>query len=77
MYLNIFVIQAKEELSSWGVQLDHRLIQLQGRKLNPEKVLFRKNIIVASEEANWSREAVHENVMSAVSLLGEINAFLL
>jgi len=59
--------QALEELESWGLQLDTRMVDLQGRKLPPEKILFRKNTILANEEADWGRDAVKENVISAVS----------
>ena len=59
--------QAHEELESWGLQLDPKLTQVMGRHLAPEKILFRKSTVVANEEADWGRDAVKENVISAVS----------
>jgi len=60
--------KALEELESWGLRLDTRMVDLQGRKLPPEKILFRKNTILSNEEADWGRDAVKENVISAVPL---------
>ena len=60
-------MQAKEELESWGLRFAPDLVQLSGRKVNPEKVMFRKNTIVVNEEADWGRDAVKERVLSAVS----------
>lgn len=59
--------QAREELESWGLQLDPRMIQLEGRTLNPEKIMFKNSTQSAGPEADWSRHAVKEKVISAVS----------
>lgn len=45
------------------------MTDLVGRKLNIEKILFRKNTVLAGEDADWGRDAVRENVISAVSPL--------
>ena len=67
MECSISPVQAKEELESWGLRFAPELVQLSGRKVNPEKIMFRKNTIVVNEEADWGREAVKERVLSAVS----------
>ena len=53
----------------WGLQLDPQMIQLEGRTLNPEKIMFRHAVHSAGHEADWSRQAVKENVISAVHTL--------
>ena len=59
--------QARAELESWGFQLDPRMIQVEGRVLDREKILFGRNkSIVANEEADWGREAVKEQVITPV-----------
>ena len=67
MFLQPFALQAKEELESWGLRFAPDLVQLLGRKVNSEKIMFRKNTIIVNEEADWGRDAVKENVLSAVS----------
>ncbi len=60
-------VQARDELESWGFQLDPRMIQMNGRVLDREKILFGRNkSIVANEEADWGREAVKEHVITPV-----------
>ena len=59
--------QAAELLQSWGLNLDARMLDLQGRRLPPEKILFKNSSIVANMEADWSRECLKEHVISAVS----------
>eukprot|EP00731_Ephydatia_muelleri_P025692 Em0017g775a len=61
--------EASELLQSWGLILDSRMLDLQGRRLPPEKILFKNSSIVANMEADWSRECLKEHVISAVSLL--------
>ena len=45
------------------------MLDLQGRRLPPEKILFKNSSIVANMEADWSRECLKEHVISAVRLL--------
>uniref|UniRef100_UPI002DDDBD8F Piwi n=1 Tax=Ephydatia fluviatilis TaxID=31330 RepID=UPI002DDDBD8F len=61
--------EASELLHSWGLVLDSRMLDMQGRRLPPEKILFKHSSIVANMEADWSRECLKEHVISAVSLL--------
>lgn len=61
--------EASELLQSWGLILDSQMLDLQGRRLPPEKILFKNSSIVANMEADWSRECLKEHVISAVSLL--------
>lgn len=60
------VLQAAEELSSWGLELDTETIHMQGRRLNPQKILFNRKTVTASDEAEWSRDAVKECCISSV-----------
>lgn len=64
---HVSICQAREELENWGLQLDPRMVQLEGRTLNPEKIMFRNSTHLAGQEADWSRQAVKENVITAVS----------
>lgn len=59
--------EARNHLSRWGLHLEPAIVQVGGRKLNPEKVFFKKKFVV-SEEADWGRDSVKENVISAVTL---------
>ena len=43
------------------------MIQLEGRALPPEKIMFKNLCHSAGPEADWSRHAVKEHVISAVS----------
>ncbi len=43
------------------------MIQLEGRTLNPEKIMFKNCSQSAGQEADWSRHAVKEKVITAVS----------
>lgn len=43
------------------------MIQLDGRTLTQEKIMFKDVSHLAGLEADWSRHAVKENVISAVS----------
>ena len=45
------------------------MIQMEGRTLNPEKIMFKNTTQLAGQEADWSRHAVKEKVISAVSVL--------
>lgn len=45
------------------------MIQLEGRTNNPEKIMFRNASHSAGIEADWSRHAVKETVISAVSTI--------
>lgn len=67
MLMNCLCSQAREELDAWGLQLDPRMIQLEGRVLGQEKIMFRNATHPAGPEADWSHQAVKENVISAVS----------
>lgn len=46
--------------------MDPRMIQLEGRTLEPEKIIFKKATHSAGIEADWGRQAIKENVISAV-----------
>ncbi len=59
-------MQAKEELDSWGLQLDPRMIQLEGRQLPPENIMFRSSTQTSGLEADWGKYATKENVITAV-----------
>ncbi len=54
-------------MENWGFRIDPRMISLDGRILDHEKILFGRNrSIVANDEADWGREAVKENVITPV-----------
>ena len=63
--------KALEELHGWGLSLDSGLAQLSGdrsgRCLQSEKVLFNQRTVVAGDNADWSRDAVKEQQIVAVS----------
>ena len=65
---HFFFLQAKEELSSWGLALSPNMLQTTGRKLLSEKIHFKDNSIVAGLEADWNKELIKEHVISAVPL---------
>ncbi len=52
------------------------MLNVEGRKLPVEKILFRKNTVLAGEDADWGRDAVRENVISAVSWMQRLNSVL-
>lgn len=58
--------QAREELEKWGLRLNPQMVQLEGRTLNPEKIMFKSNAVSAGVEADWGRQVVKEHVISAV-----------
>ena len=62
-------MQARDELDNWGLKLDPSMIQLDGRLLNCENIMFRNATHSAGMEADWGRQAVKENVISAVSVM--------
>ena len=63
--------KAMEELDGWGLSLDSGLAQLSGdrsgRCLPSEKILFNQRNVVAGDDADWSRDAVKEQQIVAVS----------
>ena len=61
------VSQASKELSSWGLSLHPSVLETEGRRLPPEKILFEKNVITPNLDADWGRDVVREHVISAVS----------
>ncbi|KAL3877253.1 hypothetical protein ACJMK2_034986 [Sinanodonta woodiana] len=60
--------EAKAELDKWGLELDNDTIQIDGRQLPPEKIVFRESSITASPEADWGRDATRQAVITAVHL---------
>ena len=60
-----------EELDGWGLSLDSGLARLSGdrsgRCLPSEKILFNQRNVVAGDDADWSRDAVKEQQIVAVS----------
>ena len=71
LLLLLLLTQAIEELDGWGLRLDSGLAELSqdhaGRRLVPEKILFNKKTVVAGDDADWSRDAVKECQIVAVS----------
>ena len=55
-------------MESWGLSLQPNLLQTMGRRLNSERIFFKDNSTVAGLDAEWSRELVKENVITAVPL---------
>ena len=43
------------------------MIEFSGRALQQEKIFFKKNTVLAGMDADWGRDAVKENVITAVS----------
>lgn len=60
-------IQAREILANWGLQLDPRMVNWDGRKLPVEKIHFGKTQVLAGDEADWGRDAVKSHLISTVS----------
>jgi len=60
--------EASEELMKWGLELDRSLLELKGRHMPPEKIVFGSKTITASREADWGREATRENVITPVNI---------
>lgn len=60
--------EAYQELANWGLELDKDILQLKGRQLPLEKILFKNNSIIASTEADWGRELSKNSVITPVDL---------
>ena len=60
-------IQAREILSDWGLQLDPRMVNWDGRKLPVEKIHFGKTQVLAGDVADWGRDAIKSHLISTVS----------
>lgn len=44
-----------EELKDWKMTLDANLIEVPGRILPPEKLIFNRNAIIGSGQGDWGR----------------------
>lgn len=44
-----------EELKDWKMTLDANLIEVPGRMLPPEKLIFNRNAIIGSGQGDWGR----------------------
>jgi hypothetical protein len=58
---------ANRQLEDWGLELDMNTIQLDGRQLVPENIVFRGGMTRGNIEADWGRELNRQKVISAVS----------
>lgn len=45
-----------KELKEWNLNLDDKLLELTGRVLPTERIMFRSNAVSAGPEADWTRE---------------------
>nr|NP_001107667.1 seali [Strongylocentrotus purpuratus]ABY58155.1 seali [Strongylocentrotus purpuratus] len=67
--------QAAEELSGWGLELQHDLLQLTGRQLPLENIKLGRSSFKASKEADWGRECTRQHVITAVPLRNWVVVF--
>ena len=53
----LYNFQAKQEMSSWGLQLSNKLVEFQGHSL-PEELILQggKKIMYNREATDWSKE---------------------
>nr|QOW64977.1 hypothetical protein [Lymnaea stagnalis] len=62
-------LEAKAQLAVWGLELDSSTISISGRLLPMEKIYMGKREFTAGPQADWSREACRNELISSVSLL--------
>ena len=60
-------VQAKDILAGWGLQIDPKMIQWDGRRLPLEKIYFGKDTVLVGEDADWGRDVVRKQLISTVS----------
>ena len=60
---------AHSHLTDWGLNLNNSTVMLQGRVLDPERILFGRNYSeMVSQKADWGRAATTKHVLTAVNL---------
>ncbi|KAH3863467.1 hypothetical protein DPMN_026456, partial [Dreissena polymorpha] len=60
--------EARGELEKWGLQLDSKILDFEGRQMRQEEIQFRSNKVMSGHQADWSRAATNEHVITAVPL---------
>lgn len=48
--------QIVQDFKEWNLKIDDKLIELQGRQLNPEQIIYGNGTKPANEEADFTRE---------------------
>ncbi|KAK2142285.1 hypothetical protein LSH36_977g02059 [Paralvinella palmiformis] len=66
---------ARAELEKWGLRLDMDAIQLVGRRLPEEQIIFKNHRIGSGPETDWSRSMGREHVLTGVDLTNWIVLF--
>lgn len=57
-----------KELKEWNLQLEKHLVEIQGRVLSTERVVFRAGAVSAGIEANWTRELRNKQLLACEPL---------
>ncbi|XP_047364611.1 piwi-like protein Siwi [Vespa velutina] len=57
-----------KELKEWNLELENNLIEIPGRVLPTEKVVFRAGAITAGVEADWTRELRNKHLLACKPL---------
>ncbi|KAG1661158.1 Piwi-like protein Ago3 [Nymphon striatum] len=60
--------ESKQVLEEWGLALDENNLQLQGRLLKMEDIIFKDSTAEAGPFADWGRACINNQVISAVDL---------
>ncbi|XP_071132212.1 piwi-like protein 1 [Mytilus edulis] len=60
--------EASQELANWGLSFDNDTIDIEGRQVQEEKIIFRDGHVMAGPQADWGRDATRKTVITAVDL---------
>eukprot|EP00118_Oscarella_pearsei_P005431 m.25027 g.25027 ORF g.25027 m.25027 type:complete len:833 (+) comp28715_c0_seq2:85-2583(+) len=59
---------ACNELAAWGLKLDPDILEVKGRQLPPEKIIMKSLKFEVGPGAEWTQEALQEQMLSTVDL---------
>lgn len=59
----------KKILSDWGLSIDNDTLDLTGRVLDPEELLFGNDYKTKSPNADWGKAATNSKVLRTVGIL--------
>ncbi|XP_007905583.1 piwi-like protein 2 isoform X2 [Callorhinchus milii] len=59
---------AQDELARWGLVIDNRICQKEGRVLPSEKINLRNVTFPTTREVNWTKDIARENAISTIPM---------
>ena len=69
--------EASSHLLNWGLRLAPDAVKLDGRRLNPEKLIAGKNFqFLVNSKAYWGKEITNNHMLTAVDLKKWIVVFV-